>query len=107
MNDDKKTLDRLRADLDEWRGKLDHLRVQANLGRKEARDRLHELDERLSPAVQKASKRLEEVVANGSDEVRTLGKSLLAGWDELRRTHRDLSREAEAERTAKRKGTDR
>ncbi len=93
------TLDRMRKELDEWRARLDHMRVQANLGRKEARDKLHELGERLDPAWRKAKDTLDGVVESGATEARTLGKSLLAGWDELRRTHRELSREADLERS--------
>ncbi len=103
MNDDKKTLQYLRNELDNLRGSLDHLRVKANLGPKEARDMLQELEARLSPAFNKAKRSLDEIITNGSEEVGTLGKSLLAGWDELRRTHRDLSREADAERMKRQK----
>jgi len=100
-----KTLERLQAELDEWRARLDHLRVQANLGGKEARDKLRELDRRLEPAWNKARRLLDEIVANGASEARTLGRSLLAGWTELRRTHRELSREAERDRAKPGKGT--
>ena len=96
MSEDMKTIERLRADLGEWRARLEHARVQANLGRKEARDHLHELDERLAPAFQEARRRLERIAASGAGEARTLGQSLLAGWEELRRTHRELSREQHA-----------
>jgi len=89
------TLERLRTELREWRARLDHLRVQANLGHKEARDKLHELEKHMEPAWRKSKRKLDEIVASGASEARTLGKSLLAGWDELRRTHRELSREAE------------
>jgi hypothetical protein len=95
------TLDRLRAELDQWRARLDHLRVQANLGGKEARDKLRELGQRLEPAFDTAKRRLDEIAASGAGEARTLGRSLLAGWDELRRTHRELSREAEREKRGK------
>lgn len=88
-----KTLERLRTELRDWRARVDHLRVQANLGRKEARDKLQELEERLEPAWRKSKRTLDEIVASGASEARTLARSLLAGWDELRRTHRELSRE--------------
>ncbi len=103
MTDDKSTLNRLRSELDDWRARLDHARVQVNLGSKEARDKLHDMEKQLSPAFTKAKSRLDTLVEGGTSEARTLGKSLLAGWEELRRTHRDLAREhqlkrAEAER---------
>lgn len=92
-----KTLDRLRAELDEWHARLDHLRVQASLGKMEARERLHELDAKLRPSIQKATRRLDELAGSGKDEVRTLAHSLRAGWEELWRTHRELTRELEEE----------
>jgi len=95
MMTDKKILDRLKTELDDWRARVDHLRVQANLGGKEARDKLRELGDVLEPAAEKAKRLIETTVASGASEAKTLGKSLLAGWDEVRRTHRELSREAE------------
>lgn len=100
------TLDRLKAELDDWRSRLDQLRVQANLGGMEARDKLDEISQRLEPAWKKARGTIDGIVRDGASEARTMGKSLLAGWDELRRTHRDLTREAEQERAKKRKSTD-
>lgn len=91
-----KNLERLRTELNEWRARLDQLRVQANLGRREAHDKLQEIGERLEPAWRKSKSALNEIVEGGTSEARTLGKSLLAGWDELRRTHRELSRDAES-----------
>ncbi len=95
MSDEKKTLDHLRAEFDELKAHLEHLRVKANLGRKEAREKLHDLEERLTPAYQKAKGQLEQILASGTSEARTLGKSLSAAWEELRRTHRELSEKAE------------
>jgi predicted nucleic acid-binding Zn-ribbon protein len=91
-------LEKLRAELDDWRARLDHLRVQANLGHKEARDKLDELGEKLEPAWSKSKEAIEQVVSSGAEEARTLGKSLLAGWEELRRTHRELAQEARRQR---------
>ena len=87
-----KTLERLREELDDWRARLEHLRVQANLGEKEARDKLNALEERLTPAFQKAVRYLDEVIESGTDEARTLAVSLRAGWKEMRRTHREAVR---------------
>ena len=104
MSEENKTLARLRADLDEWRTRLDEARVQAKLGRMEARDKLQEFEKRLTPTLEKARKSLDEVVTSGTSEAKVIGKSLLAGWDELRHTHEDLSREADKEsrKTSKR-----
>jgi hypothetical protein len=92
-----KTLDRLRSELDDWQARLDNLRVQAKLGKMEARDQLLELVSRLEPTFREAETRLEEIAASGSKEARILGKSLLAGWRELLRTHRESSAEAQRE----------
>ncbi len=98
---DQTTLERLRAELDEWRARLDQLRVKANLGGKEARDKLREIEKRLEPEVDKAKRRLDEAVESGASEARTIATSLRAGWDELLRTYRALSDEAERERKKK------
>ena len=100
-------LERLRAELAAWRERLGGARVQAKLGRMEAADRLHELGERFEPVWTKAKRQLEAVIESGSQEARTLAKSLLAGWRELRRAHRELvasERAARAQRQARRRG---
>jgi hypothetical protein len=90
-------LEGMRAELDQWRARVDHLRVQANLGGKEARDKLRELEKQLAPAVRDARKRLDEVATGGTAEAKRLVQSLRAGWDELKRTHRELADQAEHE----------
>lgn len=97
-----KELDLLCEELDRWRARFDHLRVQANLGKRELADKLQELGERLEPAQRQARERLTELARGGASEARTLASSLQAGWDELRRTHRDLASQAESEEVARR-----
>jgi hypothetical protein len=92
---DKKFLDRLKAELEDWRARVEHLRVQANLGSKEARDKLRELGDKLEPAAEKARHAIETAAASGASEAKTLCQSLQAGWDEVRRSHRELSQQAE------------
>jgi len=92
------TLDRMRAELDDWHARLQHLRVKANLGGKELRDKLSELGERLEPAQRKAEEQLAKIAKEGADEAKTLARSLKAGWEELRRKHRELAKEAEKQR---------
>lgn len=94
----EKELDHLSGELDGWRTRLDRLRVQANLGKRELADKLNELGERLAPAHRAAKERLAEVARTGKSEARTLAASLQAGWEELRRTHRELSSESARER---------
>lgn len=94
----EKELDDLSGELDGWRARLEHLRVQANLGKRELTDKLNELGERLAPAHRAAKERLAALARTGKSEARTLATSLQAGWEELRRTHRELSSENERER---------
>ncbi len=93
----KKPLEKLQTELSQWRTRLDELRVQANLGKREARDELNELGERLEPTFRKAKKVVDDAVTSGAAEARTIGKSLLAGWEEVRRAHRELSDESKRE----------
>ena len=100
----KNDLDKLREELDGWRTRLDQLRLQANLGKMELRDKLQELGERIEPAHRRAMKRLSELAKDGASEAQILSRSLQAGWDQLRRTHRDLSRESEQEQAERKSG---
>jgi hypothetical protein len=88
-------LEDLRTELDDFRAMVQHLRVQANLGAKEARAKLNDLDDRFEPAYLRARDKLSELAHDGAGEARTLAKSLQAGWDEVRKTHRELSKEAQ------------
>ena len=74
------------------------IRVQGNLGKMEARDKLAEYKTAMEPAYEKAKTTLADATRAGAEETKTMAKSLLAAWDELRRTHRTLSEEAELER---------
>jgi hypothetical protein len=91
----------LKAELESLRARLEQLRVQANLGGKELRDRLKELEAVVEPAYAKAKKRLSESVRTGAAEAKILARSLLAGWEELVAKHRELSQQAERKRTGK------
>ena len=92
MSDDPH--ERLRSELDGWRARFDHLRVQVGLGKLEARDKLRELERQLRPALDDARGKLDALARGGATEVRVLAKSLRAGYEELLRTHAELSREA-------------
>ncbi len=87
-----KTIEGLKADLDQWRGRLERLRVQANLGKKDARDKLRDLEDRLETAFDKAKRKLDEVAEDGATEAKVAVKSLRAGWKQVRKTHAELSR---------------
>ena len=93
-------LEDLRAELDDWRSRFDHLRVQANLGKRELRDKLDELGRELDPPYQRARKTLESLAKEGADEARTLAASLRAGWEELYRTYRERREESERDAEA-------
>lgn len=93
-----KAMEKLREELDEMRAYLDELRVKGKLGKMELRDKLAEYKAALEPAYQKAKSTLSELSRDGADETKTLAKSLVAGWDELRKTHKRLSEESDRER---------
>jgi len=98
---DREELHGLRAELDGWRAKLEHLRVKANLGKMELRDKLAELGEAIEPARDAAKDKLTRLGRSGAEEAKTLARSLHAGWDALLETHRELSRKAGDERASK------
>ncbi len=90
--------ERLRDELQHWRTRVDELRVRAHLGSMEFRDKLEETGDTLEPVARSAARRLEQLGRNGAEEVRSVVRSLRAGWDEVRRTHRELARDAERAR---------
>jgi len=69
MMTDKKILDRLKTELDDWRARVDHLRVQANLGGKEARDKLRELVFVLEPDAENPHRLIHTSLARGASEL--------------------------------------
>ncbi len=92
--------DDLRAELDRMRGRLDHLRVQANLGKKELADKLREFGDELEPNRRRAMERIASLAKSTARETEALAKGLQAGWEELWHTYRELSREAQDEKRA-------
>jgi len=83
-------VEELRGELDHWRARYDELRLKANLGKMELRDKLGELETRFEPAYRSASQRLGKAVEEGKGEAKTLAQSLKAGWEAVRETHREL-----------------
>ena len=72
-------IERLKEQLTAWRARIDHLRVQANLGKMEARDELRALGERLEPEWRDAKRVLDSIVESGTTEARALEKSVAGG----------------------------
>jgi len=97
----KKFLDQLKAELEDWRKRLDQLRMKTDMSTQEARDILKEFGTKLEPAVKEAQRRIDHAVTDGASEVQTLGKSLRAGWEEVRRKYGELSHEAERKKSGK------
>ncbi len=89
-----KTVEGLKADLEQWRARLDRLRVQADLGKKDARDKLRAFEDRLEPAFDKAKQQIDDVASSGAAEARVIARSLRAGWKEVQKTHSELTRAA-------------
>ena len=94
----KATMKKLQDELDGMRVRLDELRVKGSLGKLELRDKLTEFKDALEPSYQKAKSTLSDLSRSGAEESKAIAKSLVAGWDELRRTHKQLSEEADRER---------
>jgi hypothetical protein len=80
------------------RARLEELRVKGSLGKMELRDKLDDFKSALEPAYQKAKSTLADLSCSGADESKAVAKSLVAGWDELRETHHELSEESDRER---------
>lgn len=93
MNDS--ILDAIRRELDDVRAKVDHLRVKANLGKMELRDALRDLKGTVEPRYEHARDAVSEIAKSGARESKAVATSLLAGWEEVRRTYRDAVRESE------------
>lgn len=94
----KETMKKFQDELETMRARLDELRVKGNLGKMELRDKLVEFKGALEPAYQKAKSTLGDLSRSGAEESKTMAKSLVAGWDELRKTHKQLSEESDRER---------
>ena len=79
--------DRLSKELADWRAKLEGLRVKANLGKMELRDKERELADKFEPAYTQAMKKLGEWSESAGDEAKAMKAGLEAGWRELRKTY--------------------
>ncbi len=81
---------KLEKELAEWRQKLDELRVKANLGKMELRDRERKLMEDFQPAFDKAMARVGELKDSAGAEAKALRAGIEAGWRELRKTYESV-----------------
>jgi hypothetical protein len=91
-------LEGMQGELDGWKAKLDEVRLKANLGKMELRDRLEELGQVMEPAQNRARKTLGVLAQAGSKEACALARGLQAGWEELVRAHRQATAEAQREK---------
>jgi hypothetical protein len=87
-------LELLKRELEMMQTRMDELRVQANLGKRELRDAVDGLRSKFDSTYDQAKKTLGEAAATGARESQTVAKSLLAGWEEVRRTYKKLSEES-------------
>ena len=93
----RETMKKLQDELDGMRARLDQLRVKGSLGRMELRDKLAEFKRVLDPAYKKAKSTVGDLSRSGANESKAIAKSLVAGWDELCKTHKELSEESDRE----------
>lgn len=76
---------RLERELADWRRRLEELRLKANLGAKELRQREREAFDAFEPAYEAAMKKLGEAKEVAGVEAKAARAGLEAGWRELRR----------------------
>ncbi|MFG0320233.1 MAG: hypothetical protein ACF8XB_23370 [Planctomycetota bacterium JB042] len=79
---------KMNDELSKWRTRLDELRVKANLGKLEAREKLEEFEE----AYERAANRLREWKEKGEVEWDATTSALEAGWEKLRQTYHEVKR---------------
>jgi hypothetical protein len=91
---------KVQEELAHMRTRMDELRVQGNLGKMEAREKLAEVKEAIDPAYQYAKNTIQDLASSGVDESIKLAKSMEAAWTELRQTYKQLSEEAKEEKAA-------
>jgi DNA anti-recombination protein RmuC len=77
-------------ELEAWRARLDHLAVQADLGRMEARDEIEALRQRAERAYSDAKGRIEEISEGSEEKVDVVRSGAKRVLDDVRHTVRDL-----------------
>ena len=74
----------MRDEIDEWRGKLDDLKVRANLGKMEARDRLQAVLEDLHQRVEESEEKLHHVSEATAETWSEIGHAFKTTWHDVK-----------------------
>jgi hypothetical protein len=86
-------LKKLEEEAGEWRTTLDTLKVRANLGKMELRDKADEVSKTFEKAYGGAKERLEVLRREGGDQLAAGVRGMEAAWDELRKTYKDVRKD--------------
>ena len=81
---------KLEHEIGEWQKTLETLRMRANLGRMDLRDKSEELSKTFDRAYQDARKKIEVLRKDGGQHVEAASKGLEAAWDKLRETYKEV-----------------
>lgn len=87
--------EKIQAQLDEWRGKLDMLRVKGSLLKMEYRDKQSETVEEIEAAYAAAKAKFLEMKASGEVEAGKLGSGFTAAWGAFKKAYDGVTEEAE------------
>ena len=83
--------DKIQAQLDEWRTKLDELKVKGHLLKMELRDKQGEVVEDMESAYAQAKAKFLEMKAAGETEADKLGAGFSAAWDAFKKAYDDAT----------------
>jgi hypothetical protein len=81
---------KLEGEIGEWQKTLETLRMRANLGKMELRDKSEELGKTFDKAYQEARKKIDVLRKEGGQHVEAATKGLDAAWEKLRDTYKDV-----------------
>ncbi len=84
-------IDRLEAEIKDWRAKLDGLTVKANLAKLELEEGGDDLMARLTRAYDRASDKLRDLKVAGEKEWDALRDATEKSWAEFKETYRTAS----------------
>ena len=79
-------IESMRRELEQWRSRLEGLRVRADLAEMELRERVDEFDRARLSAMDKLS----AILSKGKDEWKSATQALEAGWSEMRRKYEEI-----------------
>ena len=85
--------DKMQAQLDAWRTKLDELKVKGHLLKMEYRDKQDETVEGIESAYEAAKAKFNELTAAGGEEASKLGAGFTAAWASFKSAYKGATEE--------------